>query len=247
LIFVSHASTDQELAKVIAAEIEACQPGLKVFLASRAGDIRAGAEWLFSVQGALREASAYLILLTPNSVLRPWVSFETGAAWFSGKTCILARAAGLKPEEIPLPLASKQVYSLESDGDVCAVFDALLGHGPSDATQFVQKILSSAQPVGFAGDAEPAWEGVHWQGTFYAWAGPLLGLDDKPEVACPPQLPELLKQRGMSVRFGKADRLSHHYGRGRSQVFATDRHSWRRPVVQGGQLLLVARPEDLKR
>jgi hypothetical protein len=97
-----------------------------------------------------------------------------------------------------------------------------------------------------AGDAEPVWEGLEFQGTFYAWAGPLVGLEDRDAVPYSPQLIKLMEDRGMCISFGNPKRLSDHFGRGRCQVFATDKKNWRRPVVRNRQLLLVTRPEDTK-
>lgn len=245
LIFISHASADRRVAESLATLIESSGGGVRTFLSSRPGDIRADAEWLPAVQRALREADAYVILLTPNSVLRPWVSFETGAAWFSDKQCVLLRAGNLTSEEIPMPLLSKQIYSLDSASDARAVFQALVSKEPPDLTQFLSDVASLFRSIELPGGNEAAWEGIEHQGTFYAWAGPLLALEDKEEVVAPAQLPELLEQRGLSVRFGNRNRLFHHFGRGRSQVFATDKRTWRRPVVANDQLLLVARPEDL--
>jgi len=125
LIFISHSSADRDLAELLGRHIEAGGPDVRTFVASRAGDIRADTEWLRSVEKALREAEAYVILLTANSVQRPWVSFETGAAWFSHKTCILVRAGGLPPEEVPLPLSTKQLYALDEVEGARAVFCAL--------------------------------------------------------------------------------------------------------------------------
>ena len=245
LIFISHASADQALAESLAKYIEAGGPDIKTFVASRPGDIRADADWLPSVRKALRKADTYVILLTVNSVLRLWVSFETGAAWFSQRTYILVRAGGIKPEEIPLPLSSKQVYSLDTVDDAQAVF-AALGLEPVEIHKLVAEAVSFTQQMKLAGEAEPAWEGVEFQGTFYSWAGPLLQLHDEAGVPYSPQLVDVLKQRGLSVSFGNPEKLSHHFGRGRCQVFATDRKTWRRPVVHGQQLLLVARPEDME-
>ena len=244
-IFISHAVTDQALAKSLAKCIEAGGPDIKAFVASRAGDIRADADWTHGVERALRDADAYVILLTVNSVLRPWVNFETGAAWFSERTCILVRA-GLTPEEIPLPLSSKQVYSLEGVDDAQAVFDALKLKPVAIPALVAEAVSFTRQMKQLTGEVEPAWEGVEFQGTFFAWAGPLLQLDDKAAIPYPPQLVAVLRQRGLSVSFGNPEKLSHHFGRGRCQVFATDRKSWRRPVVKDQQLLLVARPEDMQ-
>ena len=110
----------------------------------------------------------------------------------------------------------------------------------------MEEVSTFTRKMKLAGDAEPVWEGLQCQGTYYAWAGPLLALEDKPAIPHSPQLIELLKDRGLGVSFGNPERLSDHFGRGRCQVFATDRRSWRRAVVRGRQLLLIRRPEDSK-
>ena len=89
-------------------------------------------------------------------------------------------------------------------------------------------------------------EGLEFQGTFYAWAGPLLNLEDRKDVDYSPELLEQLKLRGLRVSLGNPESLSDHFGKGRCQVFATDKKTWRRPVVHGRQLLLVRRLEDVK-
>lgn len=245
VIFISHASADSALAKSLAKHIEAAGLDVKTYVASRPGDIRADTEWLASVQKGIRDADAYVILLTVNSVLRPWVNFETGAAWFSEKTCVLVKAGGLPPEDIPLPLSAKQVYALNRTNHVEAVFRAL-GLQAASVGDLVSPAVSFETEMKLAGHTEPVWEGLELEGTFYAWAGPLLDLEDKPGVPHPPQLLKLLEGRGMRVSFASPERLSHHCGRGRCQVFVTDKTKWRRPVLWGRrQLLLVRRPENV--
>lgn len=113
-LFLSHAAADERLASLVRDEIVRLQPGITVFLASRPGDIRADEDWLAVIQRQLREADAYVVLLTPQSITRPWVWFETGAAWMSAKPWVLARAAGLMPHDVPLPLSVRQTYSLDA-------------------------------------------------------------------------------------------------------------------------------------
>jgi hypothetical protein len=104
-----------------------------------------------------------------------------------------------------------------------------------------------APDIKSARDAEPMWEGIAFQGTYYAWAGPLLTLEDRAAVPCSPQLLKALEDHGIRVSLGNPELLSGHLGRGRCQVFATDTKSWRRPVTRGRQLLLVKPSVDTEK
>ena len=110
-IFISHATANARLARTLAEAFE--HFGATTFLASRAGDIRAGEDWLRGIERALQEADAYIVLLTPESTLRPWVNFEAGAAWFSDKQLLFLRVQALAAGDIPLPISSRQVYALD--------------------------------------------------------------------------------------------------------------------------------------
>jgi hypothetical protein len=235
MIFISHASADGLVAQRLARRLEASAQGVTTFVASRAGDIRAESEWLPSVQKALRESDAYLILLSPNSVLRPWVSFETGAAWFSNKTCLLVGVGALTPAEVPLPLSGRQIYSLSDPHEAEAIF-ASLDLTLTSPQEFVIEIADAVQRSELVGEDEPSWEGIELGGIFYAWAGPLMSLEDKASTPCPGGLLARLRDRGLAVRWANPNRLAEHFGKGRSQVYATDRKKWRRPVVKSNQV-----------
>jgi len=235
-IFISHATANSRLARTLADAFE--HLGATTFLASRAGDIRADEDWLRSIERALQEADAYIVLLTPESTLRPWVNFEAGAAWFSGKQLLFLRVQALAPGDIPLPMAARQIYALDDVEQFGAVLDALrLPRG--DVRDIVARFAAQAAEAVLAGADEAAWEGVQIQDVYYAWAGPLLNLQDRDAVPPPQNLIQEIERRGFHVRLGNRDRLPHHVQRGLMQVFATDRESWRRPVEERGRLLLV--------
>jgi hypothetical protein len=140
-LFLSHAAADKPLAEFVAEQLKSGRSELEVFVASRAGDIRADQEWLRSIQDQLRAADAYLVLMTPNSEHRPWVWFETGAAWISGKRWIVARTAGVNAGDIPVPISINQVYALDDAEGARVIFSAMdvaLASAPS----FAEKIAS---------------------------------------------------------------------------------------------------------
>lgn len=105
-------------------QLQVSRPDLWVFVASRPGDIRADEDWPPVIQREISGADAYCVLLTPNSNGRPWVRFETGAAWMSGKKWVIARS-GLSSSEVPLPLSIRPTYSLD-DIEVLGRFCELL-------------------------------------------------------------------------------------------------------------------------
>ncbi len=117
-LFLSHAADDATLANYLADALRKGLHGLNVFVASRAGDIPTGEEWLAKIRSELRRADAYLVLLTPASITRKWLWYETGAAWWSEKRLIPVVAAGLAKGDVPLPLGAHQALSLDDPAEV---------------------------------------------------------------------------------------------------------------------------------
>lgn len=172
-IFLSHASADRPLAERLASEIQERAPAISVFISSRPGDIRPDQEWPAAVQAELRYASAYIVLLTTNSIDRPWVWFEMGAAWMSEKQLFPMLACGLRPEQVPTPISFRQLLDLEMPSEVAAVFSAL-GISKSDTEPFSEEIRSLGAISNEAALLGQGWRGVTAGGAYYAWDGPLL-------------------------------------------------------------------------
>src|SRR5882724_13103493 len=80
-IFVSHATADKWLATTICEKIEAT--GASTFRDDR--DIDGGDDIPERIRAEIKRSRELVVLLTPNSVNRPWVLFEVGAAWGLGK------------------------------------------------------------------------------------------------------------------------------------------------------------------
>ena len=92
---------------------------------------------------------------------------------------------------------------------------------------------------------DPSWKGIEVAGRYFSWAGSgLHGLEDRDGTPCPPQVPEEIRSAGLTPRFGPLDKLAAHLADGYLQVFETDGRSWRRPVLNDGGLLLLAKPDD---
>jgi len=241
-IFISHAVANKNIAQSLAEALEATKENVTTFLASRHGDIRADEDWLDGIERALQEAETYIIILTPESVLRPWVNFEAGAAWFFKRQLVFVRIQALSTDDIPLPINSRQVYAIDVKEQLIAVFESI-GLPFSDPDLAVSKIIAQAAADTLTGGREPAWEGIQIDGVFYAWAGSLLGLKDLEPVSPPASLLEEIEKRGLKPRWANSSRLSHHIERGLAQVFATDRKTWRRSVSDQNRPLMVSGQE----
>lgn len=138
-VFISHASADGVVARRIAEEIRSRLPDVETFVTSRAGDIKSGEDWFETVKAELKKADAYVVLLTPNSLERPWVIFETGAAWMAERGFLVVSAGGLQIHDIPEPLRFFQVWSLESVETTSLAF-AELGDSGEGLSEFCEKI-----------------------------------------------------------------------------------------------------------
>ena len=65
----------------------------------------------------LKEAKVVLLMLSENSVKRPWVNFEAGAAWTRDIVTIPICFGGLQKDNLPKPYSSLQAIDLESRDD----------------------------------------------------------------------------------------------------------------------------------
>jgi hypothetical protein len=76
-VFVSHATADKWIAKVICEKIEAI--GASTFRDDR--DINGGDDIPEEIRRQIKQSREMVVLLTPKSVDRQWVLLEIGAAW----------------------------------------------------------------------------------------------------------------------------------------------------------------------
>ena len=145
-VFISH--HERNLAELLDAEIRARLSETTTFIASRPGDIP-DEEWFDTVRRELQEADAYICIVTPTSKERPWVIWEHGAAWMSGKLLVTARA-GIANSELPQLFTYRQTRSLEDPEQAALVFKAL-GDTGEEVDAFCEKI--SAEIAAVAGSS----------------------------------------------------------------------------------------------
>ena len=109
LVFLSHATADRWLGRMIFEKIESV--GARTFRDDR--DIAGGDDIPDSIREAISRCREMVVLLTPASVNRPWVLLEVGAAWQRGNDVrIIAVRQHIEVEPIPAMLKSKKVIDL---------------------------------------------------------------------------------------------------------------------------------------
>ena len=139
-LFLSHSHGDQELANAFKNLIHKCFPGhikVKASSASPAeGGIPAGSDWLDWIHEQVRGSRFTAVLLTPNSVNKPWLMWEAGAV--SGvslatqekipnqeKAIIIPLVYRLSMEQVPSPLRSRQAERGEDRDSIERVLQTL--------------------------------------------------------------------------------------------------------------------------
>lgn len=110
-MFVSHATADKWLARVLCEKIE--ETGARTFRDDR--DIEGGDNIPDTIQQQIVRCKEMVVLLTPESVNRPWVLLEVGAAWGRRRhprIRIIAVLCHVTVESIPDMIASKKAVPL---------------------------------------------------------------------------------------------------------------------------------------
>ena len=124
-IFISHTSTETKLAQHLKERLESDFLGaLQVFVSSDQTSIGAGTKWLDEVEKALKSAALHLVLCSDESVGRPWVNFEAGAAWLRGVPVIPVCHSGMTPTGLPVPLILLEAIEAHQEDDLRKLYAA---------------------------------------------------------------------------------------------------------------------------
>jgi hypothetical protein len=86
-------------------------------MSSDTSAIYAGERWMDRIVEELKGAKVVIAILSPESVKRPWVNFEAGAAWVKEIIIIPACFKGLTKDTLPKPYSSLQAINLNSSDD----------------------------------------------------------------------------------------------------------------------------------
>jgi hypothetical protein len=106
-IFVSDATADKWLATVMCEKVEST--GAQTFRDDR--DIDGGDDLPERLRREIKRCQEMVVLITPESIDRPWVLLEVGGAWFRGMR-ITPVLCHVKVDRIPEIIKSKKAVLL---------------------------------------------------------------------------------------------------------------------------------------
>jgi TIR domain len=128
VVFLSHITEEKALAEIIKGHIERDFIGLiDVFVSSDDRSINIGRRWLSDVDNALRTAAAMIVLCSPDSVKRPWINFEAGAAWIREIPVAPVCHTGMQPSGLPVPLNLLQAIDASREQDWEGLYRTIAG------------------------------------------------------------------------------------------------------------------------
>lgn len=108
-VFVSHATADKWLATTICEKIEAT--GATTFRDDR--DIQGGDDIPEEIRLQLQRSRELVVLFTPESVDRPWILLEVGAAWgWRQNYRIVPVLCHVTVDAIPAIIKAKKAFQL---------------------------------------------------------------------------------------------------------------------------------------
>jgi hypothetical protein len=121
-IFISHITEEKETALCLKEFLkESLGWGLQVFVSSDYESIGGGDIWFNTIVDALKTSLVEIVLLSPDSVARPWINFEAGVGIGAKASVIPVVVHGLERGQVGHPLSSLQIRSLEDDANVRAL------------------------------------------------------------------------------------------------------------------------------
>jgi len=111
-IFLSHLNIERKLAELFQTTITRDFIGLtQFFVSSDRTTILPGDKWFPRLIEGLEKSDLHLVLCSPKSVERPWINFETGAAYIRHVRIIPICHSGLSPQQLPFPMSELESVS----------------------------------------------------------------------------------------------------------------------------------------
>jgi hypothetical protein len=147
-VFLSHITSESKLADLIKQYAQRDFIGLvEVFVSSDRTTIPVGSKWLEEITNALNKSELHIVLCSPESIRRPWINFEAGAAHVRNIPIVPICHSGLTPAQLPVPLSEYEGIVLSTEEGMKSFYrviaNALGSEIPTvDFGAYVQEISS---------------------------------------------------------------------------------------------------------
>ncbi len=155
LIFISHITSEKKLGLALKKSIEKAFLGMTdVFISSDPENLPAGKQWYKTIMEKLDEASILFVLMSPQAIKKPWISYEAGAASIRDIPMIPVCHSGITLNNLPAPFSFHQAVeacNLESLQLIIPTISTSLGSSrpPIDFSEFVVEIEKHTQESQF--------------------------------------------------------------------------------------------------
>jgi hypothetical protein len=137
-LFISHATPDKPLVDALRTLITSTfSDPIEVAYSSAsvsAGGISAGQDWLEWIRAQVQDSAMAIVVTTPLSKTRPWLMWEAGAVSGVGlarrtNLPVVPLLFGIRGEEVPDPLVSRQVKSGTTADDMRDLLESICRSG----------------------------------------------------------------------------------------------------------------------
>jgi len=117
-IFISRIEKHKDIADKLKQFLEDKFPkNLDVFVANDPDNIPFGDDWFDDIKEGIKKCDSMIVLCTPDSVKRPWINFEAGAATILGKKIGFICFGGQSPSSLPSPFINIRVQAIDCSDD----------------------------------------------------------------------------------------------------------------------------------
>ena len=127
-VFISHGADETDIAQWLKAQLTRDFPGaLDIYASSDRETVSAGERWLDRLGKALKAVDLQILVLSRETIGRPWINFEAGAAWLRGIPVVPVCHSGLAIEDLRPPLSMREAIVLTDPAGLAKLYDAVAG------------------------------------------------------------------------------------------------------------------------
>lgn len=148
-VFISHITEESALGSLVKGLLKKAFGDLNVFLSSDYESIGSGDGWFNTILNALKSSEVIVVLLSKESMHRPWINFEAGIGKGAEALVVPALVRGLPKAEVVPPLSHLQLRDFEDSNDVLGALKDIAKRLNKDTNEVdVQGFVSSLKNAG---------------------------------------------------------------------------------------------------